>query len=123
MPLLFLYGTSLEGQPDHGWVAGLRASPASVHGILWRSPNGRPALAPSPDGLPIRGVLVDVDPARLPVMDLVETAGSDAVRRARVRAASHLRSVEAEAWILALPRPELSGWRRLKATDWARVAR
>ena len=122
MALVFLYGTSLPGQPDHQWVADLPSAPAIVHGVLWRSRRSRPALAPDPDGLPIRGLLVDIDPGRLTVMDMLETAGNEAIHRAPVRAAANLRSVEAQAWVLATDHPERLGFRRIKTTDWTRVA-
>jgi gamma-glutamylcyclotransferase (GGCT)/AIG2-like uncharacterized protein YtfP len=122
MPTLFLYGTSLPGQPEHRWIAGLPMRPASVRGALWRSPRNRPALVPDPDGLPIQGVLVEVDDARLAVLDLVETVGQDLLRRAAVRVALHLRSTEAQAWVLPPAERQPPGWRRLKLDSWARMA-
>lgn len=124
MPLLFLYGTSLPGQPEHRWVAGLPLTAATVRGTLWRGPRNRPALLPDPAGRPIRGALVEVDAARLAVMDLVENAGeipgSPSLHRGPVLAAANMRSVPAEAWVLAAKPPR--GWRRLLTTDWAGVA-
>ncbi len=113
MVTLFLYGTSLPGQPDHGWVAGLPARPATVRGVLWRTPTNRPALQPSARGTPIHGVLVEIEEARLRVLDLVETAGQDILVRAPVRAASSLRIVEAQAWVLPSGSRRPPGWRRI----------
>lgn len=122
MPVVFLYGSSLPGQPDHPWVADLTPQPATVHGTLWRSPRNRPALVPDADGRPIRGVLVDIDPARISVLDLLETTGNTDIQRALVRAALHMRSVEAQAWVLVARDPQRRGYRRLRATDWARIS-
>ena len=122
MPTLFLYGTSLPGQPEHRWILGLVMHPATVRGSLWRSARNRPALQPETTGKPIHGVLVEVDDARLAVLDLVETAGQELLRRAPVRAALNMRSVEAQAWVLPADerRP---GWRKLTLDSWAGMAR
>jgi hypothetical protein len=94
--------------------------PATVRGALYRGPRNRPALAPDPMGKPIHGVLVEVDPGRLVVMDLVETAGQDLVHRAPVLASYSLRSTTAEAWVLP-PGRRLPGWRKLGTDRWAGV--
>ena len=120
MATLFVYGTSLPGQPDHRWLAGLPLAPATVRGSLWRGPRNRPALLPDAGGAPIRGALVELDDARLAVLDLVESAGEGPLHRAPVRASSNLRSVPAQAWVIDAP-PR--GWRRLKTDDWAGGAR
>lgn len=122
MPTVFLYGTSLPGKPEHRWIAGLPTTPATVRGTLWRSPRNRPGLAPHVDGKPIRGVLVEVDDARLRVLDLVESAGGGEVRRARVDASAHMRSVPAEAWIVDPEEVRRLGWRPTLGTEWARGA-
>ena len=48
---------------------------------------------------------------------MIETTGNAAIRRTRVRAASNLRSVEAEAWVLAVDHPERLGFRRQAGED------
>jgi gamma-glutamylcyclotransferase (GGCT)/AIG2-like uncharacterized protein YtfP len=115
MVTLFVYGTSLPGQPDHRWIAGLPLVPATVRGALWIGARRRPALVPDAAGKPIKGALVELDGARLPVLDLFETAGEGPLRRADVRAVSNLRTVPAQAWILDAP-PR--GWRKLATDDW-----
>lgn len=122
MPLLFLYGTSLPGHPENRWVRGLPAAPATVRGTLWRSPHNRPGLVPSPSGVPIRGLLVELEDARLPVLDLVEGAGDGVVSREAVSATSNLRPLPAQAWVIDPTRAARAGWRPLKAREWARVA-
>lgn len=116
MATVFVYGTSLPGQPEHRWIAGLPLRPATVRGALWVGPRRRPALVPHPEGKSIRGALVEIDDARLPVMDLVESAGEGPLRRAEVRAVHNLHTVTAEAWVLDAP-PR--GWRKLATDDWA----
>ncbi len=120
MATLFVYGTSLPGQPDHRWIAGLPLSPATVRGALWRGPRNRPALVPDPAGRLIRGALVEVEDARLAVLDLVESAGEGPLRRAPVAASHNLRVIRAEAWVLDAP-PR--GWRKLATDDWAGMSR
>jgi len=120
MATLFVYGTSLPGQPDHRWLVGLPLTPATVRGALWVGPRRRPALVPNPSGRPIRGALVEIEDARLAVLDLVEMGGEGPLRRAPIQATQNLRPVVAEAWVLDAP-PR--GWRRLATDDWAKVAR
>ena len=115
MVTLFVYGTSLPGQPEHRWIAGLPLLSATVRGALWLGPRRRPALVPDPAGRPVRGALVEVDEARLPVMDLVEMAGEGPLRRTEVGAACSLRAVRAQAWVLDAP-PR--GWRKLATDAW-----
>lgn len=114
--MLFVYGTSLPGQPDHRWIAGLPLFPATVRGWLWRGPRNRPALEPADDGRPIRGAVVEVDDARLAVLDLVETAGEGPLVRRPVRAVSNLRPVPAQAWVIEGRVPR--GWRKLATDTW-----
>jgi gamma-glutamylcyclotransferase (GGCT)/AIG2-like uncharacterized protein YtfP len=116
--LLFLYGTSLPDQPDHGWVAGLPARPATVRGTLWRSRRNRPALVPNPSGRPIRGVLVEVDAQRLAVLDTVERIGGGELARRVVRVSEHLVSKGAEAWVLTAEEARDHGYRPLKGDQW-----
>jgi gamma-glutamylcyclotransferase (GGCT)/AIG2-like uncharacterized protein YtfP len=123
MPTLFLYGTSLPGQPDNRWLTGLPTSPATVRGALWRGQRNRPVLVPDDAGRPIRGILVEVDEARLGVMDLVETAGDGPLRRAPVLANHHMRTVPAQAWVWPTVGKMPRGWRKLGTDDWAGFAR
>ncbi|MDP2313317.1 MAG: gamma-glutamylcyclotransferase family protein [Pseudomonadota bacterium] len=123
MPTVFLYGTSLPGQPDHRWVLGLPTSAATVRGALWRGPRNRPMLVPDGAGKPIRGVLVEVEPDRLAVMDLVETAGDGPLVRVTVRASHNMRSVPAEAWVFPMGARPPRGWRKLATEDWAGFTR
>lgn len=122
MALLFLYGTSLPGQPEHRWIADARPTPATVRGRLWRSPRNRPGLAPDRRAPVVRGMLVEVDDARLPVLDLVEEAGDGVVSRARVDVTSNLRALDAQAWIIDPVAAARAGWRPMKTQEWARVA-
>lgn len=114
--LLFVYGTSLPGQPDHRWVKGLPATAATVRGWLWRGPRNRPALEPSDAGRPIHGFVVEIEDARVAVLDLVETAGEGPLGRRPVRAVANLRPMPAEAWVLTGKAPR--GWRRLETDAW-----
>ncbi len=123
MPTLFLYGTSLPGQPDHRWIVGLRIVPATVRGSLWRGARNRPVLLPDPAGRPIHGVLVEVDDARLSVMDLVETAGEGPLCRAAVRAGHNMRAVPAQAWVFPEGSKPPRGFRKLATDDWAGLSR
>ncbi|MFN7133556.1 MAG: gamma-glutamylcyclotransferase [Myxococcales bacterium] len=116
MAMLFVYGTSLPGQPDHRWIAGLPLAPATVRGSLWRGPRNRPALLAEDGGRPIRGALLEIEDGRLAVLDLVETAGEGVLVRRMVRASTNLRPVHAHAWVIDKP-PR--GWRKLATDDWA----
>ncbi|MFZ5476369.1 MAG: gamma-glutamylcyclotransferase family protein [Myxococcota bacterium] len=116
--LVFLYGTSLPGQPDHVWVAGLPAARATVRGSLWRSRRNRPALVPDPEGRAIRGVVIDVDDARLAVLDTLERAGGGELARRLVRVSQNLRSAGAEAWVLTAAEARAHGYRPIKGDEW-----
>ena len=108
MPTIFLYGELAPGGRDEGWLAGLPNRPAWVRGTLWRSRRGRPALVCSRDQARVNGVLVDVNDAQLPVLDLL-AAG---VPRARIGAAIGLMGVHAETWCFAENRlAERAGYR------------
>jgi hypothetical protein len=112
---VFLYGTSLPDQPDHGWVADLPRISASVRGRLWCDRRRRPVLVPWSAGPVIHGALVDIPDARLPVMDLVEGA----IPRVRVRVSRRLQSVEAWAWALDADAAKKLGYRPSPVTTWA----
>lgn len=113
---VFLYGTSLPGQPDHRWVASLRTTPASVRGQLYRGPRSRPGLVPDSDGPPVRGVLVEVDPGLLAILDVMEGVAAGPFFRGRVLTSSLMRAVDAECYLLDPLRAV--GFRRLRGHDW-----
>ncbi len=117
---LFLYGTSLPGQPDHRWVVGRPLVPATVRGSLWRGPRNRPGLLLE-DGRQIHGALVDIEDAQVAVMDLVETVGGGVLERMPVRASVNLRLAHAFAWVLVGKPPK--GWRKLATDSWAGLGR
>ena len=115
MPLFFLYGTSLPGQPDHGWIADLPRAEGTARGRLWCDKRRRPALVPDPRGKLIHGILVDVPDVRLPVLDLIEGG----VPRRLLRVSRSLRSVEAWAWTLDAKTARKNGYRPTDVTAWS----
>ncbi len=113
---LFVYGTSLPGQQDHRWIAGLPCTPASVRGALYRGPRNRPGLVPDPDGRPVRGLLVEAPPNLLALLDTLEGVGAGPFRRQSVPAASLMRAINAECYVL--DRFRAIGFRLARAQDW-----
>lgn len=110
MAEIFLYGTDRAGGPDHGWFEGLPAVPATVRGVLYEDDHRRRALLPTADGPPVQGDLVTVPDARIGVLDLLHRGPG--LARATVRAAVHLQSRPAFAYVLAEPPGLRSPWRR-----------
>ena len=99
-----------RGDGDAGWLDGLRGRKASVRGRVRRTPRRRVVLVPDADAPEVRGQLIEVDEARLAVLDLIEGVGTGGLRRERVRAQSSLRMFEAEAYVTDPP-PRGSRWR------------
>ena len=92
-PRLFVYGTLMPGRlrwPHlHPFATGHRRT--FVTGLLYDSGRGWPVAVldrPAPDGRPVPGVLVDVDPVRLDacleLIDEVEDTATDELRRVSV---------------------------------------
>lgn len=107
MASLFFYG---DLPPDSPWLLGAPRRPAWTRGAVWRGARPGPVLVPAADGR-VNGVLVEVDDARVPVIDLLLTAPG--VRRAPLTVAVGLRPVQAEAWYLPDARvARIEGYRR-----------
>ena len=112
---LFVYGRSVEGD-EEAWLAGMPYTPAVVRGELWLDSRRRPALfvRATRGGWNVPGRLVEVDAARLRVLDLVHAAFGGLERRP-VRAASRMQVVPAQAWVLPRAPFPSEGWRRMKS--------
>lgn len=92
-----------RGEGDAGWLEGLRGRRATVRGRVRRTPRRRMVLVPDADAPEVKGQLVEVDEARLAVLDLIEGVGQGGLRRERVRAQSSLRMFDAEAYVTDPP--------------------
>lgn len=110
--LVFLHGDYRDGGEGHGWVAGLRLRTASVRGWLWEDRRRRRGLLPDEDADRVEGWVVDLDPARLQVVDLFERA--EGIVRRPVTAAVGVTPVRVEAWVLPdATTARRAGWRPL----------
>ena len=113
MTTVFLYGEGLAESGPPGWVAGLPARPAWVRGVLWRGARPQHRMVPGEGAGTVDGTVIEVDPARLAVLDLV--LAGPGVERRPVRASVGLRPVRAEAWVLPDTRvAEREGYRPLR---------
>jgi len=118
---LFVYGTLLEGGSNAGLLARLPRKTASIEGRLWMAPAGYPALVVG-SGATIAGELVEVDAARLAVLDVLEgvpnlyTRAKHDVRSARGTIAAFVYTVtEQEA--------RARNYRPLTTRDWRHLSR
>lgn len=104
---LFLYDArALRGEAE-GWLADTEDKPASVRGRLFRGPRGRLGLVPDPKAPPVRGRLVDISPAQLPVLDFVLGGVGGALVHQPVDVIVNLRTTRATAWVLT----DVHGWK------------
>ena len=93
-----------------GWLGGGLGALGGVRGRLFRGPRGRLGLVPEPGGALVRGRVVEVLAAQLPILDfLLAGVGGGLVRRP-VLVVVNLRSVQAAAWVLIDP----FGWKPVK---------
>lgn len=110
---VFVYGRYSEGGEEHSWVRGLPARPATVRGRLWTTRRRRLGLVPELDGERLPGLVFEVDPARLAVLDLLEHA--EGVRRIPVTASVALSPLRVDAWVLPdAATAQREGWRPLR---------
>lgn len=118
---LFVYGTLLEGESNAGLLAGVTRKPATIEGKLWMAPAGYPALVVG-SGSPISGELVEVDAARLKVLDVLE-----GVPNLYVRAKHEVRTKSGTVWAFVYVITERDararGYRPLTTRDWRHLSR
>jgi hypothetical protein len=111
MPTLFLYGHLVPDDAHPGLLSGLPRRPAWARGALWRGSRPHRVFVPGADDRRVSGVLVELDDARVRVLDLV-LQGPGVVRR-RVEAAVGLMPVPAETWLVPdARRAAWAGYRR-----------
>lgn len=96
---LFIYDTQVFADGGVGWLPEHRARPATVHGRLLRGPRRRYGLVPGVGGL-VKGLVVEVEPEQLPVLDFVAGAGGGPFRRESIEAAVNLVPTRAQTWVL-----------------------
>lgn len=91
--------------PEHGelleepWLEGLARRPASTRGRTRRSARRRVLLLPEPGARQVPGFVIEVDEARLRVLDLVQGVGGGGAHRETIRVSMSLRMIEAEAYV------------------------
>lgn len=95
MVLLFLPDGGDVG--DAGWLEALRGRRAVARGRVRRNARRRVLLVPDAAGAAVTGRVVDVDEARLRVLDLVEGMGG--AHRTTIRVSVALRVLDAEAYV------------------------
>lgn len=96
---LFVYDHEVFADGGVGWLPEHRARPATVHGRLLRGPRRRYGLIPGLGGL-VKGLIVEVEPTQLPVLDFVAGAGGGPFRREAIEASVNLVPTPAQTWIL-----------------------
>ena len=94
---LFVYDQRVLGGEAGLWLSQHQARPANVRGRLLRGPRRRYGLVPGPQGV-VRGVVIDVAPEQLPVLDFV--AGGGPFRRQAIEAFVNLVPTPAQTWVL-----------------------
>ena len=116
---LFVYGTLMRGEERDGLVAHLTATPATVHGHLWRAPAGYPALLLDPSGPTIQGELLQLEQASiLMVLDLYEGVAEGLYTRQQIDVSVNGRKEAAWAYIMSRTQLRVAGCQPTKATDW-----
>ena len=124
MSSLFVYGTLLRGEERDGFVSHLEARPASITGRLWRVPAGYPALELPPNGVPIKGEVLQLDnPSILVALDLIEGVSQGLYERKQVQVQTA--QGHQSAWVYVMNPSQLrqSGCVLLKGNDWRRYSR
>ena len=118
---LFVYGTLLEGESNAGLLAGLSRRAATIEGRLWMAPAGYPALVVG-SGAAIAGELVEVDAARLAVLDVLEGV-PNLYTRARHAVHSKSGTVSAFVYVITEREARARNYRPLTARDWRHLSR
>jgi gamma-glutamylcyclotransferase (GGCT)/AIG2-like uncharacterized protein YtfP len=118
---LFVYGTLLEGESNAGLLAGIARHEATIEGRLWMAPAGYPALVVGSGGT-IAGELVEVDAARLTVLDVLEGVPN---LYARTKHTVHARGTTISAFVYTVTEREARArnYRPLTARDWRHLSR
>jgi gamma-glutamylcyclotransferase (GGCT)/AIG2-like uncharacterized protein YtfP len=118
---LFVYGTLLEGGSNAGLLAGLPRKTASIEGRLWMAPAGYPALVVG-SGATISGELVEVDAARLAVLDVLEGV-PNLYTRAKHDVQSARGTVSAFVYTVTEQEARARSYRPLTTRDWRHLSR
>lgn len=107
---VFLYDPHAFLGEAEGWVGGDATQLGSVRGRLFRGPRGRLGLVPEAGAPLVRGRLVDVPAAQLPVLDFLLGGVGGGLKRQAVDVVVSLRIVRATAWVLT----DSIGWKSVK---------
>ena len=118
---LFVYGTLLEGEANAGLLAGLPRKSASIEGRLWMAPAGYPALVVG-SGATIAGELVEVDAARLKVLDVLEGV-PNLYARAKHDVRTKSGTVSAFVYVITEHEARARNYRPLTTRDWRHLSR
>jgi gamma-glutamylcyclotransferase (GGCT)/AIG2-like uncharacterized protein YtfP len=119
---LFVYGTLLEGGSNAGLLAGLARRKATIAGRLWLAPAGYPALVVGSGAGPIAGEIVDVDAARLGVLDVLEGV-PNLYTRAKHDVQTRSGTVSAFVYTVTERDARARNYRPLTTRDWRHLAR
>ncbi len=111
---MFVYGRWLDRE-EQAWVAQMPARAGVVRAVLWRDTRGREGMVVSESraGAPVVGRLVEVDEARLRVLELLHGAFGGLERRT-IRVTANMQVVQAEAWVLPRTPFPSEGWSRAR---------
>ena len=116
-----MYGTLLEGGSNAGLLAGLARRKATIQGRLWMAPAGYPALVVG-SGAPIAGELVEVDAARLAVLDVLEGV-PHLYTRAKHDVQSNRGTISAFVYTVSEQEARARNYSPLTTRDWRHLSR
>jgi len=113
---LFVYGTSLRGQPQGGLLARYKRIPATVRGRIYQLKEGFPALTLTGDAVVYGELVVGVDLRLLRLLDRAEGVEQGLFARVPVDVAIGLRRQNAEAYVMT--DPQKRGGRAIQSGRW-----
>ena len=114
----------MEGEPLHGYLAGLTARPARTRGALYRLPAGYPALVPDAgDGWSLGELVSLPSMSKFSVLDLVEGVNRGLYAREKIPVEWEGQILHAWAYVMSPDQiSELDGL-LIPSGDWRKVPR
>lgn len=121
---LFVYGSLMEGEPLHGYLAGLDSRKAKTRGALYRLPAGYPALVPEEGQGWATGELISLPSMRkFIVLDMVEGVDRGLYSRRKIQVEWQGQTIHAWAYVMTLKQVEESQGTHIPSGDWRKVPR